>query len=276
MKNILFTIPLFLFNTYVIADTLPFELTISGAGIDINKSLELSDVGEGKTAINFSFEASTGKKYIFDLNYKELPSNRSYPTNLDVTLKDGDSVVAIDIPEMKQVGNTKTASTPYPVDKAGPLNKIYAITHGDNSIDIINPDTLENLGSIPLQHKPRSGAGYNADLTVQLIAGADKPMSSLIDPFTDTVVAVSGLNEVTTPNGDYGGGLASGHPFWFSKRKFAVIDRSNRSIKLYKLNGERALGFSAEFLDEIRTPTSVHHFVSRKRDALHNDDKYIY
>lgn len=90
MKNILFTIPLFLFNTYVIADTLPFELTISGAGISINKSLELSDVGEGKTAINFSFEANTGKKYTFDLNYKKLPNNRSYPTNLDVTLKDGE------------------------------------------------------------------------------------------------------------------------------------------------------------------------------------------
>ena len=88
MKNILLGILLFSFNTYAIAEILPFELSISGADININKSLELSDVGEGKTAINFSFEASTGKKYTFDLNYKKLPSNRSYPTNLDITLKD--------------------------------------------------------------------------------------------------------------------------------------------------------------------------------------------
>jgi len=186
------------------------------------------------------------------------------------------SVVAIDIPAMEQAGSTPTASTPYPVDRAGPLAKIYAITRGANSIDIIDPDTLENLGSVELQHKPRSGAAYNADLTVQLVAGADKPMSSLIDPFTDTVVATAGADEVTFPNNDYGGSLASGHPYWFSKRKFAVIDRANRSIKLYKLNGDRAAGFSTEFIDETDTPTTVHHFVARKRDSLHGDDKYIY
>ena len=91
MKKILLGALLFLFNTSsAVAETLPFELSISGAGINLNKSLELSDVGEGKTAINFSFEASMGEKYTFDLNYKKLPSNRSYPTNLDITLKDED------------------------------------------------------------------------------------------------------------------------------------------------------------------------------------------
>ncbi len=87
MKKILF-ITLLLCSNYLFAETLPFNLSISGAGINIDKSLELSDVGEGKTAINFSFKTSTEKAYIFDLNYKKLPSNRSYPANLDVTLKD--------------------------------------------------------------------------------------------------------------------------------------------------------------------------------------------
>ncbi len=186
------------------------------------------------------------------------------------------SVVTIDIPAMEQVGSTATAATPYPVDRAGPLNKIYAVTRGVDSIDIIHPNTLDNLGSIDLQHKPRSGAAYNAELAVQLVAGADKPMSSLIDPFTDTVVATAGSDEITTANGDFGGGLASGHPFWFSKHKFAVIDRANRSIKLYKLSGDRTIGFSTELIDETNTPTSVHHFVSRKRSSLLGNDKYIY
>lgn len=88
MKSILPGALLFLFSTYTIADTLPFDLTISSASVSIKKSLELSDVGEGKTAINFPFETSTGKKYVFNLNYKKLPVNRSYPTNLDITLKD--------------------------------------------------------------------------------------------------------------------------------------------------------------------------------------------
>jgi len=90
LKNTLVVTLLFLFSTFTIADTLPFDLSISGAGVSVNKSLELSDVGEGKTAINFPFEASTGRKYVFNLNYKKLSNNRSYPTNLDITLKDGE------------------------------------------------------------------------------------------------------------------------------------------------------------------------------------------
>lgn len=88
MNKIFISILLLFINTATTADTLPFELTINGAEINIKKSLELSDVGEGKTAINFSFEDKKGKIYIFDLNYKKLPNNRSYPTNLDITLKD--------------------------------------------------------------------------------------------------------------------------------------------------------------------------------------------
>jgi hypothetical protein len=89
LKNTLLCALFFLFSTFSIADTLPFDLSISGSGVSINKSLELSDVGEGKTSINFPFESSSGDKYIFELNYKKLPVNRSYPTNLDITLKDG-------------------------------------------------------------------------------------------------------------------------------------------------------------------------------------------
>ena len=88
MNNRLLGILLLTSNSFVSADTLPFKLDISGAGINVHKSLELSDVGEGKTAVNFTFEANTGKRYRFDLNYKKLSSNRSYPTNLDITLKD--------------------------------------------------------------------------------------------------------------------------------------------------------------------------------------------
>ena len=90
MKNISLAILLLFFSAIAIADTLPFDLSINGASIDIEKSLELSDVGEGKTAINFDFEDKVGKKYTFDLNYKKLPDNRSYPTNMDITLKDAE------------------------------------------------------------------------------------------------------------------------------------------------------------------------------------------
>lgn len=70
------------------AATVPFQLTIAGDGVDISKSLQLSDVGDGKTAINFEFKGAGEQRYSFDLNYKALPANRSYPTNLDITIKD--------------------------------------------------------------------------------------------------------------------------------------------------------------------------------------------
>ena len=181
-----------------------------------------------------------------------------------------DRVVAIDVPSMTQAGETFTAAVPYPVDRAGNLNKVYAITRGAPSVDVIDSHTLTNTGVIALDHNPRSGEAYNQRLGVQLVAGADKPMTSVIDPVTDTVLTTAGDNTTTVPNGDYGGSLASGHPYWFSYREFAVIDRANRKISLYRLVG-RKNHMRAVLLDQLDTPTSVHHFVDmgkRKRRGL--------
>ncbi len=76
-----------LLSSGAFAATAPFDLTITGDQMDVAKSLQLSDVGEGKTKINFDFKDTTGKGYNFDLKYKALPNNRSYPTNLDITIK---------------------------------------------------------------------------------------------------------------------------------------------------------------------------------------------
>jgi hypothetical protein len=67
---------------------LPFKLSIKGENINIKKDLELSHVKGNKTKINFNFSSSLGEKYNFDIKYIPLPDNRSYPTNLDITLKD--------------------------------------------------------------------------------------------------------------------------------------------------------------------------------------------
>ena len=72
------------------AKTLPFSLSISSDSFTINKNLELSDPGENKDKINFDFTNKSGDKFNFDLKYKKLPSNRSYPANLDVTIKDAE------------------------------------------------------------------------------------------------------------------------------------------------------------------------------------------
>jgi hypothetical protein len=74
----------------VSAKTIPVTLSISNSDFKVVEAFSLSDVGEGKTSLNFDFKDNTGVSYSFDLKYKKLPSNRSYPTNLDVTIKNAE------------------------------------------------------------------------------------------------------------------------------------------------------------------------------------------
>lgn len=67
----------------------PFDLSITGERFNVQRSIEINDLAEGKTDVDFRFTDKAGKAYAFDLKYKALPANRSFPGNLDVTLKDG-------------------------------------------------------------------------------------------------------------------------------------------------------------------------------------------
>ena len=190
-----------------------------------------------------------------------------------------DRVVAIDVHKMQLAGTIDTVGvTPYPVDQAGTLDKVYAITRGSESVDVITADTLENLGVIHLDHKPRSGESYNARLGLALIAGANKPLTSVIDVVNDSVVAVAGEDIETVQTRDNGGTLSSGHPAWLSKDRFVVIDRANRLIQLYgieKIPGKKLnYDWEVTLLDEVATPTSVHHILHRNLALLSEHDKH--
>ena len=197
--------------------------------------------------------------------------------------KQGNKVVVIDVKRMRLIGKVATEGlTPYPVDRAGYLDKVYAITRGSSSMDIIDADTLENLGLLKLNHKPRSGESYNSKLGLALIAGADKPLTSVIDVVNDSVVAEAGMDTFTTQTRDNGGSLSSGHPAWLTKNRFVVIDRANRLIQLWgieKIQDENSLNYSWEvtLLDEVDTPTSVHHILHRNTAMLpRNEKRYFY
>lgn len=173
-----------------------------------------------------------------------------------------DRVVAINVDNMSLESTIPTNGfDPYPVDQAGNLGKVYAVTRGSDSMDVIDAVTNENIGMVEMQHHPRSAEAFNADLGLQLVTGADKPMASLIDVNTDTVVATVGDNSLYASNGDYGGGNATGHPFWFSKHKFALIDRPNRTIHVYKIRKNRKGSWKIKELSSVKTPTTVHHLL---------------
>jgi len=187
-----------------------------------------------------------------------------------------DRVVVIDVDNMSLTQTIDTVGVdPYPVDQAGKLDKVYAITRSSNSIDVIDASTLQPLGLIELQHYPRSSEAYNATLGLQLVTGADKPMASLIDVNTDKVVAVVGKDIAPDPI-DYGGSNATGHPFWFDDNKFALIDRGNRTINMYKIVQNRRGDWKTVLLNTVATPTAVHHFVKRDLSGLSGIDKHSY
>lgn len=189
-----------------------------------------------------------------------------------------DRVVAIDVEAMTLTESIDTVGIdPYPVDQAGTLDKVYAITRGSNSIDVIDASTLEPMGLIELEHFPRSSEAYNAVLGLQLVTGVDKPMASLIDVETDKVVATVGDSSIVYPI-DYGGSNATGHPYWFTDDKFALIDRGSRTIQMYQVTqrkGKRG-GWKVTLLDTISTPTAVHHFVKRDTSTLSGIESISY
>ena len=190
-----------------------------------------------------------------------------------------DRVVVVDVDNMSLIDEIFTeGEDPYPVDQAGHLDKVYAITRGSDSIDVINAATLEPMGLIDLPHHPRSSEAFNETLGLQLVTGADKPMASLIDVDTDTVLATVGIDESFSVE-DYGGSNATGHPFWFNNNMFALIDRPNRIIHLYKVekkSGRHGAKVKVTLLDSVSSPTAVHHFVKRKMFTNGKDRRTFY
>ncbi len=193
--------------------------------------------------------------------------------------KEKNKVVVIDVKRMKLIKKVATKGlTPYPVDRAGYLDKVYAITRGSSSMDVIDANTLENLGLLKLNHTPRSGESYNSRLGLALIAGANKPLTSVIDVVNDVVVAEAGRDELTTQTRDNGGGISSGHPAWLTKDRFVVIDRETRLIQLWgieKLQISDSLDYhwNVFLLDEMDTPTAVHHMLQRNASMLSKHEK---
>lgn len=177
--------------------------------------------------------------------------------------------VIIDVNNMSEITDIVTEGEGhYSVNQAGELNKAYVDTRKSNFLEIINTETNTYQGKIELEHKVRSSDAYNEYLGLQLVNGSDKPMASLIDVNTDNVVATVGDNTVYPPNGDYGGGNATGHPFWLSNNKFVLIDRPNRLLKVYKIWKKQNNEWQTRLLSTKKTKTAIHHFLKGKKNKI--------
>ena len=65
-----------------------------------------------------------------------------------------------------------TGDGPYGIDQQSP-EKAYALTRLTDSLTIVNNQTFENEGLIPLEHRPRS-TNYNVATDLTLVSGATR------------------------------------------------------------------------------------------------------
>ena len=150
------------------------------------------------------------------------------------------------------VGTIATGKGPYPVDQAA--DYVLPITRGAKKLDVIAVNTLEKVGSIHLSHTPRSTA-FRSSTGTLLVAGADRACISIVNLKALKIITVVGDQRVIPNRRDFGGSLASGHPTWVTDDKFLLLDRVSRTLALY------AMDTTPELLDEINTPTSLHHVI---------------
>lgn len=173
---------------------------------------------------------------------------------------DSDRVFIVDPRSMSLVATIPTTGNqPYPIDKVVG-DKVYVSTRNSPSLDIIDYDSSNffNAGTIALQHRPRS-VTYNANTKLALVSGVKKALMSVIDTTTDQVVGVVGDATELSPS-DFGGSLATGHPFWVNDHQFLLTDRARRKVHLYKIVKLWDSSYWIHKQDTIATPTSVHHF----------------
>lgn len=193
---------------------------------------------------------------------KEIKAFYGDPTGIN---GEGSRTVVIDVKNMQLLASNPSLEGPtsgaHSANQAGSTSKLYVDTRATNSLEILDSVTNQSIGTIPLEHHPRSQA-FNETLGLQLVTGSDKPMASLIDVKTDTVVATAGDNNVYPPNGDYGGGNATGHPFWFDDHRFAIIDRPNRLIYVYEVKKQNGMWIT-QLLSTVKTETTVHLLINR-------------
>lgn len=79
---------LLLLPLQAMATTAPFDLSISGKNFQVEKKLEIQDIAAGNSELVMDFSDRSGQKYKLEIKYKQLPANRSYPSNLDITVYD--------------------------------------------------------------------------------------------------------------------------------------------------------------------------------------------
>ncbi len=185
-------------------------------------------------------------------------------------------VFNIDIERMSldAVMDVSPALGPYGVD-CETDTEAFALTRRSDSIAVIDFRNNNVVKVIPLKFHPRSTATLsNIDLV--LVSGKTKPMSVTIGKTDHEVKRYFGtdidtsVQPVDTAN-YFGGGNATGHPFWLADgKRFLMLDRVNRKLLLYNKDSDVPLA-------QIDTESTAHHvlYLDTEVDAKGNGTYYM-
>jgi 6-phosphogluconolactonase (cycloisomerase 2 family) len=179
--------------------------------------------------------------------------------------RDNDAVIVADVTDMKLLDRVYTGhKQTHTVDIAIDKEKGYIVNRGSDAIDVLDLRSNEIVKTINLHHNPRTADALNISSGLIISSGEDRAMASLIDVYSDEVIAEVGSDELVDfdKKPDHGGVHATGHSMWLDKNHFVLIDRYAKKIVnyvVYKSDGE----FRVEKINEVFTKTSVHHIISQ-------------
>ncbi len=181
--------------------------------------------------------------------------------------------INVDRMSLDSVMDVSPALGPYGVD-CETDTEAFALTRRSDSIAVINFRDNSVVKVIPLKFHPRSTATLE-NLDLILVSGKTKPMSVTIGKRDHEVKRYFGedvdtsVHPVDSAN-YFGGGNATGHPFWLADgRRFLMLDRVNRKLLLYSKESETPLA-------QIDTESTAHHVVTLPSEVDANGNGTYY
>lgn len=190
--------------------------------------------------------------------------------------KEGNTVKCVNVTDFSLEATVPTGhQETYTADKVADLGKLFVVNRGTNAIDVINAKSMEITNTIVLDHYPRSAEAINTTLGLAAVTGMNKPMVSIIDIYTEQVVATVGSDEVTFPVGlNNTGSHACGHPFWLDAHHFILPDRGNLKLECYRIDNVNG-SWETTLVSSITTSSPIHQIFPSKGN-YQGESNYFY
>ncbi len=137
-------------------------------------------------------------------------------------------------------------------------NTAMSTTGGDRYLEVVDMVAGRKLRKIPFNWKPRSSGAYNRYRDMHAVTTKEFPWIHLIDCPTDKIVFSAGTDTPTysDPQGNDGGN-ATGHAVWLDANHFALLDRMNVNIQIYKVEDDYP-PYNVTLTQTIPTPSGCH------------------